>query len=84
MELCDSDLAKELKKCPDGMLSSSVIELARQMARVTRYLARKKIIHRDIKPQNILIVWKGNPGFGLSFDPLYKLADFGSVSAMFC
>lgn len=43
------------------------VERARQLAHALRYLHRKGIYHRDVKPQNILIRKDGEP----------KLVDFG-------
>jgi len=50
---------------PEGMVQT----VARQILHALDYLHRRKITHRDIKPDNILIS---------SFDPLrVKLSDFG-------
>src|SRR2546423_142435 len=50
---------------PEDMVKS----IARQILHALQYLHRRKITHRDIKPDNILIA---------SIDPLrVKLSDFG-------
>ncbi len=47
----------------------------RQLIAAIQYLASQKIIHRDIKPGNILVVEKELQDGTLQFD--LKLADFG-------
>jgi serine/threonine protein kinase len=52
-------------KIPEDMVKS----IARQILHALQYLHKRKITHRDIKPDNILIA---------SLDPLkVKLSDFG-------
>jgi fused len=52
----------------DGMLPHSVVRsIARQLASALRYLHTHKIMHRDLKPQNVLV---GSGG-------IVKLCDFG-------
>ncbi len=72
MELCDTDLEKEVKS--EGQFNAlDVFNLMVQMGEASKYLAFRKIIHRDIKPGNILVD-------NLHNDYQYKLADFGCVS----
>ena len=40
------------------------------MARGLQFIAKKKVVHRDIKPDNVFIKKEGN-------HTLYKLGDFG-------
>ncbi len=47
----------------------------RQLIAAIQFLASQKIIHRDIKPDNILVVEKELQDGTLQFD--LKLADFG-------
>lgn len=53
-----------------GLLSEPMVKtIARQVLRALQYLHSRKITHRDIKPDNILVA---------SLDPLrIKLSDFG-------
>ncbi len=78
MECCDSDLDKEIAKHKNGMEVPEIMELMEQMAKATSYLQRKSIIHRDIKPPNILVNWKPI-GSTNGVRPHYKMADFGCV-----
>ena len=73
LELCQSDLEEQLADPEKKMTIPAILDLASQMAEVSKYMAVKKVIHRDIKPPNILINWPK------SDCPTYKLADFGLV-----
>ncbi len=72
MELCDTDLEKQVKR-QRRFDAVEVFNLMVQMGEASKYLAFRKIIHRDIKPGNILVN-------NLHNDYQYKLADFGCVS----
>ena len=66
MELCDCDLEERLAE--KRMTPDEIIDFIRQMARAVAFLHEKHVLHRDIKPKNILVQ-------GAS----YKLGDFESV-----
>lgn len=55
-----------------GMTERDVVNLAKDMCTALEMCQKKKIIHRDIKPQNIFINEFGN----------YKLGDFGIAKNM--
>jgi serine/threonine protein kinase len=70
-----------LEFCPDGNLEDIVskrgplgegeaLEIAYQLARGLQFIAKKKVVHRDIKPDNVFIKKEG-------VYTLYKLGDFG-------
>jgi serine/threonine-protein kinase len=61
------DLGKRiLQKKP--VVVEEIIDIARQICRGLRYAHSKNVIHRDIKPQNVLIESKSN---------VCRLSDFG-------
>lgn len=70
-----------LEFCPDGNLEDIVsnegplseqrsLEIAFQLARGLQFISKKKVVHRDIKPDNVFI--KKEAGH-----TVYKLGDFG-------
>ena len=70
MELCDDNLDNYVKK--NGKLKIEVIQkILIQLNDVLRFMKLKNIIHRDIKPQNILIKYINKNDF------IIKLTDFG-------
>ena len=70
MERCSESLRDRLNTIP-RMATHEVHQLARHMTFALLELNRKKIIHRNIKPENILI---SRDQFN---QVIYKLADFG-------
>ncbi|CAD8096161.1 unnamed protein product [Paramecium primaurelia] len=78
MELCDYDLYQEynqLKQNQQWFSRLEQIDIIRQILKGTKILIENKFVHRDIKPQNILVkvVNKGKN----NQRKIYKLADFG-------
>ena len=65
-ELCEPQSLKTRLRNGSPWSEDKVFELARSMLKALKYLNTLQILHRDIKPDNILIK-KGE----------YKLADFG-------
>lgn len=57
----------------DGTLPENVVrDVARQLVKALHYLHSKRVIHRDLKPQNVLLGAKG----------VVKICDFGFARAM--
>lgn len=70
-ELCDGDLYSELMKCPNGFSTEEVRRIMIQLNDAFAQMQKHKIVHRDLKVQNVFIKYtKGN-----EFD--VKLGDYG-------
>ena len=75
MEVGKTDWEKEIRYYKEKELEYSendLINITKQLISALSFLQTKNIVHRDIKPQNILI-FKDNK---------YKLADFGESKQM--
>ncbi|XP_077060127.1 cyclin-dependent kinase 18 isoform X1 [Siphateles boraxobius] len=70
-EYLDSDLKQYLDNCGNLMSMHNVKIFMFQLLRGLSYCHHRKILHRDLKPQNLLINEKGE----------LKLADFGLARA---
>ncbi|KAF6292616.1 cyclin dependent kinase 18 [Rhinolophus ferrumequinum] len=70
-EYLDSDLKQYLDHCGSLMSMHNVKIFMFQLLRGLAYCHRRKILHRDLKPQNLLINERGE----------LKLADFGLARA---
>lgn len=67
-EYVDQDLATYMERCPPpGLGSHRVKEMMHQILCAVDFLHTHRVIHRDLKPQNILVTNTGS----------IKLADFG-------
>ena len=75
MELCDCDLAHILKERNEKFEINEILEILTQLNNTFKILVEKKVIHRDLKLQNILL--KKNNG-----QNIWKLIDYG-VSRQF-
>ena len=71
MELAERDWEKEIKGRKESKqyyTEGELYEITRQLIKTFALLQKNNITHRDIKPQNILIV-----------DNIYKICDFGEA-----
>jgi serine/threonine protein kinase len=64
----------EILEDDQSLPEATVQSIAKQLVRALHYLHSNRVIHRDMKPQNILIGANG----------VVKLCDFGFARAMSC
>ncbi|MCG4735043.1 protein kinase, partial [Casaltella massiliensis] len=72
MELIEGQNLKDIIKNEGTLDEYTALDIAKQIAKALGAAHRKGIIHRDIKPHNILISNEGR---------LVKVADFGIAKA---
>eukprot|EP00930_Biecheleria_cincta_P014309 TRINITY_DN1236_c0_g1_i1.p1 TRINITY_DN1236_c0_g1~~TRINITY_DN1236_c0_g1_i1.p1 ORF type:complete len:296 (-),score=66.86 TRINITY_DN1236_c0_g1_i1:52-939(-) len=70
-EYLDQDLKKLLDHCDGGLDSATTKSFLYQLLRGIAYCHQHRVLHRDLKPQNLLINREGS----------LKLADFGLARA---
>ena len=77
MELCDSSLQKKLDKHKKGFTCDQIYEIMSQLNNTFQIMNKNKIVHRDIKLDNILIKNKYNKNKNSKINFIVKLADYG-------
>ncbi|XP_073946906.1 cyclin dependent kinase Eip63E isoform X1 [Choristoneura fumiferana] len=70
-EFVDTDLSQYMERHPGGLNHHNVRLFMFQLLRGLSYCHRRRVLHRDVKPQNLLISLQGE----------LKLADFGLARA---
>jgi tetratricopeptide (TPR) repeat protein len=73
LEYVPTDLSKLIDRCPQGVPLSQALDLAEQCSDAIAFAHSHGILHRDIKPQNILLD---------QADRVAKIADFGLTSIL--
>jgi beta-lactam-binding protein with PASTA domain/predicted Ser/Thr protein kinase len=73
MEYLEGRSLKERIVAEGPLPISAAIEVTRQVLRAVGFAHRRGIVHRDIKPHNVLLAQDG-PGDG---EPRFKVTDFG-------
>ena len=73
MELCDCNLKNKLDESPNGFQINEIKNILTQLNNTFRIMIDKKIIHRDIKLENILVKYIN----GNKKDYIVKLTDYG-------
>lgn len=74
-EYCPQDMLAVLGRYPNGMSEKLVKRYVKQMCRALKYVHTKHVIHRDVKPENLLVM--GNPEADDPNENSMKLCDFG-------
>eukprot|EP00941_MAST-03F_sp_MAST-3F-sp1_P000309 g309.t1 len=74
-EYCPQDMLNVLGSYPNGMPEKLVRRYILQMCRALMYVHAKHVIHRDVKPENLLV--KGRPEDDDPNENSLKLCDFG-------
>jgi serine/threonine protein kinase len=84
MEYINGPTLKQLIGQSRQLPSLQAIDIAAQVCDVLEVAHARGFIHRDIKPQNIMLAWGGGAANGeLSGErPLVKLTDFGIVRVL--
>ena len=85
--LVGETLALRLKR-PDRITGEEAVELIRQMAAALGAIHDKGILHRDFKPENVVLVEGNSPGtllvkvtdFGLAFRPASRRSGSGALT----
>lgn len=72
MELCGRNLQELIDESPNGLDSARFIPFCQHLISAEQYLRSINVIHRDIKPGNILLSHQAG-------HIIYKLADFGAA-----
>jgi serine/threonine protein kinase len=84
MEYINGPTLKQLIGQTRQLQAQQAIEIAAQVCDVLQVAHARGFIHRDIKPQNIMLAWGGGtPNLSSSRErPLVKLTDFGIVRVL--
>ncbi|HMP29317.1 MAG TPA: serine/threonine-protein kinase, partial [Saprospiraceae bacterium] len=71
LEMCPNKSVREMLKLRKRLLPEEAVFIVKEIANALLYLKKKNLIHRDVKPENIM----------LCSDMSVKLADFGLAIA---
>ncbi len=80
MEYINGPTLKQVIHQNRQLQAPQAMEIAAQVCDVLQIAHARGFIHRDIKPQNIMLAWAGNGSSGER--PLVKLTDFGIVRVL--
>jgi serine/threonine protein kinase len=85
MEYINGPTLKQLIGQSRQLPPRQAVDIAAQICDVLQVAHSRRFIHRDIKPQNIMLLWNGSgsPNSNLGKErPLVKLTDFGIVRVL--
>ncbi len=85
MEYINGPTLKQLIGQSRQLSPRQAVDIAAQICDVLQVAHSRRFIHRDIKPQNIMLLWNGSgsPNSSLGRErPLVKLTDFGIVRVL--
>jgi surface protein len=77
MELCDNSLQKILDERKEGFTCEQIFNIMSQLNNTFKIMYKNKIIHRDIKLDNILVKYKDNNNNDSNINFIVKLTDYG-------
>ena len=77
MEFCDSSLQKILDQREEGFSCEQIFNIMSQLNNTFKIMYKNKIIHRDIKLDNILVKFKENNNNNSNINFIVKLTDYG-------
>ena len=73
MELCDDNLSKILRRREKGFEPEEIKKIMNQLNETFKIMTKEKIVHRDIKLENILVKYENDK----KEDFIVKLTDYG-------
>ena len=77
MELCDNSLQNILDERKEGFTCEQIFNIMSQLNNTFKIMYKNKIIHRDIKLDNILVKYKDNKNKDSNINFIVKLTDYG-------
>ena len=77
MELCDNSLQKILDAREEGFTCEQIFNIMSQLNKTFKIMYENKIIHRDIKLDNILVKYKDYNNNDSNINFIVKLTDYG-------